>query len=80
MWFGLMDGLHPQRLILDSYIFTILSVHLVTINPKFGLNSERELVLGIHEFTLGIRPLGPTHKTNTSNVPSQTQGGGLVEP
>ena len=28
------NGLHPQRVILDGYIFTILSIHLVTMNPK----------------------------------------------
>ena len=50
------------------------------MNPKLGLNSGRELVLGIHGFTLGIRPLGPTHKPNTFNTPSQTLGGGLREP
>ena len=28
------NSLHPQRVILDGYIFTILSIHLVTMNPK----------------------------------------------
>ena len=32
MWFGLTAYIH--RAILDGYIFTILSIHLITINPK----------------------------------------------
>lgn len=58
MWFNLTVDVHREKgESLDSYMFTIISIYPVKMNPKW-VYIGRELGLGIHGLTIELGLLG----------------------